>query len=287
MLTKIYLEITNVCNLHCSFCHGTKRAKGFMSREDFCRVLEKIKGKSKYLYLHLLGEPMLHPLLPTFCAMAKEAGFEVMLTTNGTKVKECGNFVFSEGNVKKISISLQAAEFTKGENASIFGEEFDKYLSDIAVFSQNCAKNDVICVLRLWNIEDGVDNSQIHQKLHELFPGNWIKNRSGYKLFDVPKGEMEVYLEYGEKFEWPDKNAPERKVSFCYALRDQIGILCDGTVVPCCLDADGEISLGNIFEKDFDEILSCERAKKLAESFEKRQPCEKLCKSCGYAQRFE
>ena len=286
MLTKIYLETTNVCNLACSFCHGTKRKKEFMSHKDFCRVLEKIRGKSKYLYLHLMGEPFLHPLLAQFCALAQDAGFEEMLTSNGTLLSQKGEFVFRDKSVKKISISLQAAEFS-GENAQIGGENFEKYLADIADFAKKCGENGVICVLRLWNIENGVDNNgEIVEKLHRLFPDEWIKNRSGYKLFDAPKGEMEVFLEYGEKFVWPDEQGEKKDVSFCYALRDQIGILCDGTVVPCCLDADGAVALGNIFESDLDDILSSERAQKLARSFEKGQPCENLCKSCGFAQRF-
>ncbi len=286
MLTKIYLETTNVCNLNCSFCRGTKRTKDFMTEEAFCRVIERIKGKAKYLYLHLMGEPLLHPKLPHFCKLAKDAGFEVMLTTNGTLVASQGDFIFKDKTVKKVSVSLQAAEFSQGKKAQLSGIEFIKYLTDISVFARNCADSGVICVLRLWNLEEGVDNTQIIERLHLLFPDRWIKNRSGFKLFDAPKGEREVYLEYGEKFEWPDADGDEKNVSFCYALRDQIGILCDGTVVPCCLDADGAIALGNIFDATLENILSSERALMLAESFEKRKPCESLCKTCGFAAKF-
>lgn len=287
MLTKIYLETTNVCNLACSFCHGTSRKKAFMTEDEFGRIIKKIKGKSKYLYLHLMGEPFLHPKLPDFCRSAKAAGFEVMLTTNGTLVGSHGDFVFKDRTVKKISISLQAAEFFQDSLPQIDGERFEKYLADISDFARSCAENGVICVLRLWNLENGIDkNSAVLEKLHELFPGKWIKNRSGFKLFDAPKGTMEVYLEYGEKFEWPDAGGNKKNVSFCYALRDQLGILCDGTVVPCCLDADGACALGNIFENELDDILSSQRAVALAKSFEKGQPCESLCKSCGFAARF-
>ena len=286
MLTKIYLETTNICNLDCSFCHGTKRKKAFMTEDEFCRVLRKINGKAKYLYLHLMGEPLLHPLIGLFCRLAKEAGFEVMLTTNGTLLDTCGSFIFEEKYVKKVSVSLQAAELSE-ENSQISGGDFEKYLADIAAFAHKCADSGVICVLRLWNLEPGVDKNGLYLlKLKKLFFEKWIKNRSGFKLFDAPKGEREVYLEFGEKFEWPDMNGETKNVSFCYALRDQIGILCDGTVVPCCLDADGAVALGNIFEDELDDILSSERAKKLAESFEKHSPCENLCKNCGFAARF-
>ena len=288
MLTKIYLETTNVCNLSCSFCHGTKREKRFMTEEEFSIIIEKIKGRSKYLYLHLMGEPLLNRLLPRFCEIAKAAGFEVMLTTNGTKLSENGSFIYSDGNVKKVSISLQAADMKDGKPSQICGKDFDKYLCDIADFAQKCAENGVICVLRLWNITDETDKEQYTTaRLRELFPDKWIKNRSGFKLIDAPRGESEVFLEFGEKFEWPDSNGKAEEVSFCHALRDQIGILCDGTVVPCCLDADGAVALGNIFSSGLDEILSSEKAVRLLESFEKRDPSEKLCKTCGFAKRFK
>ncbi len=260
-----------------------------MTEQEFSAIVEKIKGSSKYLYLHLMGEPLLNPQLSHFCKLAKENGFEVMLTTNGTLLADKGSFIYEEGNVKKVSISLQAADMKDGTPRQICGKDFDTYLASVSDFAKKCGQKGVICVLRLWNISDGVDeNEYVTEKLHTLFPDKWIKNRSGFKLCDAPRGESEIYLEYGEKFDWPDaENGSDSDVSYCYALSDQIGILCDGTVVPCCLDADGSVALGNIFEKELCEILSSQRAKKLLDSFEKREPCEKLCKTCGFAKRFE
>lgn len=289
MLTKIYLETTNICNLSCSFCHGTKRKPQTLQYESFCSILPKITGKAKYLYFHLMGEPLLNKDLPEMVHDAKNAGFEVMLTTNGTLLKECGSFIFESGDVKKVSISLQAADIIGGKPCGISGEDFENYLFSVCDFAKECAQSGVICALRLWNLESENDtkNDFIIEKLHTHFPDCWIKNRSGYKLYDSEKGKNEVFLEFGELFEWPDKDANDKnKVSFCYAVKDQIGILCDGTVVPCCLDADGAMALGNIFENELDDILSSERAQKLLESFEKRDPCEKLCRTCGYSMRF-
>ena len=93
-----------------------------------------------------------------------------------------------------------------------------------------------------------------------------------------------VFLEWGERFEWPDANEEREYAGHtCYGLSDQIGVLCDGTVVPCCLDADGAVSLGNIFKEPLSDILEGERAKRMRKSLEKHAPCEKLCKSCQYA----
>ena len=110
-----------------------------MTEENFCHVLEKIRGKSKYLYLHLMGEPFLHPLLAQFCTLAQDAGFEVMLTSNGTLLSQKGEFVFRDKSVKKISISLQAAEFS-GENAQIGGEILKNTLPILPILQKNAAK---------------------------------------------------------------------------------------------------------------------------------------------------
>ena len=283
MLSKIYLEITNVCNLSCPFCHGTKRKRRFMPYDDFALILDKIKGKAKYLYFHVLGEPFLHPDLARMMAKAHECGFTVMLTTNGTRLAEGGEKILDTGVLRKISISLQALE--SGGIADV-----DAYLESIARFSAECGKRNVICVLRLWNgkSEGEKQNERILQKLHALFPDEWIPNRSGCKLVSAPLGQNEIYLENADRFRWPDERSEYKAVPHaCRAIRDQIGILCDGTVVPCCMDADGAVPLGNLLSpRSLEEILSSPRAENLCRSFEKGAPCETLCASCGYAERF-
>ncbi len=288
MLSKIYLEITNVCNLDCSFCHGTKREPRFMSISEFEHILDKISGCAEYLYFHLMGEPLLHPDIEKMAQLAKRAGFSVMLTTNGTLLREKGYFIPFSGNIKKISVSLHSLDMTARNGDYSLDDDQKKYLYDCCSFAKSCAKSGVICVLRLWNIQkNGEDiNRGILDILHSEFGDTWIKNRSGYKLFDSPVGQNEVYLEYGEKFDWPDEHGEKRNTVFCHGLKSQIGILCDGTVVPCCLDAEGAVCLGNIFDSELSDILGSPRAKRLLSSFEERSPCEKLCQSCGFAERF-
>ena len=116
--------------------------------------------------------------------------------------------------------------------------------------------------------------------LRQFFGSDWQKSRDGFKL-----GKL-LYLENAAKFDWPDIESGERNVQFCQGLRDQVGILCDGTAVPCCLDADGSIPLGNIFEQTLDDILDSERAKAIYHGFSNRAPSEALCRRCGFAERF-
>jgi radical SAM protein with 4Fe4S-binding SPASM domain len=144
------------------------------------------------------------------------------------------------------------------------------------------AEGNKLTVFRLWN-SGGEDkqNGLLLQRLEEVFPKPWKDGRKGTQL--APK----VYLEPGEKFDWPDLNAPEGSDRvFCYGMRDQIGVLCDGTVVPCCLDHDGDLALGNLLTQEMEDILSTPRAKAIFDGFSNRQAAEELCRKCGYARRF-
>ena len=140
----------------------------------------------------------------------------------------------------------------------------------------------VIVVFRLWNRGfDGGRNESALRLLRERIDGEWAENIRGIRIRD------KIYLEWGERFEWPDSGAEVKgERFFCYGLKDQFGILSDGTVVPCCLDSDGVISLGNIFDGDIDAILSSERATAMVEGFKCGKASEELCRRCGYAQRF-
>ena len=268
---RAYLEITNCCNLACAFCHGTARAMKVMRAEEFELLTDRLQGQAEYLYFHLLGEPLTHPLLPEFIHSAVGKGFRPMLTTNGTLLPE-RSAALLETPLYKISISLHAPE----GNGVFAGPE---YLAGCTEFARRASDAGIITVLRLWNLggmENG--NNTILDTLHREFPGPWNEIRSGYRL------KEKVFLEWGQKFDWPDLALPEiGREFFCYGLRDQIGILADGTVVPCCLDAEGAISLGNLFDSTLEDILSSPRAKALYNGFTKHFAAEALCRRCGYA----
>ena len=268
---KIYLEISNVCNLRCSFCPGTKRRPKVMTPEEASILLPKLRPWSDFLYFHLMGEPLLHPQLELFLNLAGEHGFKVILTTNGTLLPKQQEMLLRHPALHKVNISLHAFE------ANDLDVPFEDYLSGCFQFGQ-AAQGKKLISYRLWN-QGGLEekNQQILDALHAAFPGEWVKERKGTRIGD------RVYLEFGEKFDWPDMNAEEisQKV-FCYGLRDQIGVLADGTVVPCCLDHEGDIPLGNLFRQEMEEILSSPRAKALEKTHEQ----EALCRKCGYARRF-
>ena len=277
MLDKIYLEITNICNLNCSFCHKTTRAKKQISEREFEFLLNKIEGKARYLYFHLMGEPTLHPLLPRFLMTAREKGFLPVITTNGSLLAEKGDALLA-ALPYKISISLHAPE------ANVAFSE-PNYLPACVNFSKEAARRGCFVALRLWNLGTGSDNAEILSFLHAEFPHEWRDIRGGKSQRLCER----VFLEWGERFDWPDPAMPEADPDadlFCYGLRDQVGVLVDGTVVPCCLDADANLALGNLFASELDEILSSPRAKEIYNGFTRRRAVESLCRKCGYARRF-
>jgi radical SAM protein with 4Fe4S-binding SPASM domain len=244
-----------------------------MTAEQFAQLLPKLKPYTEYLYFHLMGEPLCHPELKAFLELAKD--FKVILTTNGTLLARQQELLLSAPNLHKVNISLHAFE------ANDLAVPFETYLADCFRFGQAAAGNKLV-VYRLWN-QGGQDvrNGEILAQMEAYFPKPWIEKRQGTQI-----GEK-VFLEYGEKFDWPDLQAEEDTDSlFCYGLRDQLGVLWDGTVVPCCLDHEGDIALGNLFTQEMDEILESPRAKAIYDGFTTRQAVEPLCRRCGYARRF-
>ena len=285
MLSKIYLEITDVCNLNCSFCPGTRRPPRFISPEDFDTLTDKLVGKTEYLYLHLMGEPTLHPALGELMDIAAAKGFRLCITTNALLLPERGSVILSRApSVYKISLSLHSAEAN-----GFGGERFDRYVSDSIAFQRAAASLGIISVIRLWNEGEDGENSMnplILNALRREYPDEWVPVRLGSRM--APK----CYLEWGERFVWPDSfdsgiPSPDLGESrFCYAIRDHVGVLCDGTVVPCCLDRNGELALGNLFDGELDDILASERAVRLLSGFSNRRVTEELCRSCGFSARF-
>ncbi|MBQ9468576.1 MAG: radical SAM/SPASM domain-containing protein [Clostridia bacterium] len=280
MLERAYIEITNVCNLFCSFCPKTRREASFMSVEDFTLYARKLRAYTDCFCLHVMGEPLLHSRLDAILSVCDVLRARVILTTNGTMLRERGDILLAHPSVYKVQISLHSFE---ANGASSSGS----YFTDCFDFARRSSERGIITVLRLWNIdgrEEGYNdkNDEILKRLRDTFSGFWAPNKRGYCIRE------KLYLEYDERFVWP---APDGKIlsesGRCHAIGKQIAVLCDGTVVPCCLDREGVIRLGDLKRDDVDTVLSCPRAKAMTKGFEESGAfSEVLCKTCGYADRF-
>ena len=274
MYRRVYVEITNQCNASCSFCPGTVRPARRMSMEEFKLIADKLQGVTKYLYYHLMGEPLTHPLLPDMVRYATSLGYKSAITTNGKLLPKVGQSLLDAG-VYKVNVSVHS--FEDGTR-----EAHIAYLNSCMDFAEMASKAGTLVVFRLWN--KGYDkgrNIDTVELMRQRFTGEWTESERGIKVKD------RFYLEYGERFDWPDMTAEEQEEGvFCYGLRDHFGILCDGRVVPCCLDREGEISPGNIYEQPIEEILASPRFKAMVDGFSNRRPSEALCRRCGFAKRF-
>lgn len=279
MRNRVYIEITNRCNLACDFCHGTKRPLGTMPPEDFRRIAEKLRGETSYLYLHVLGEPLLHPQLKELLAIAGELGFRVCLVTNGTLLHKRREELLAAKSLHKFSVSLHSFEWNGGAG------DLPAYLQQVWDVCLPLSERGVLCALRLWN--EGTAprlNSAV-----EAF----LSQRIGRDVESLPRDARgnrtlrpNLFLERAERFGWPDLNAPESGANFCHGFTRQLAVLWDGTVTPCCLDSEGDIPLGNLLSQPLEEILQGERAAAMAAGFAARKPTEELCRRCGYARRF-
>lgn len=270
MIDRCYIEITNTCNLGCHFCPKHQRKRRQLSAEEFDLLTDKVRGKVCFLYFHLMGEPLLHPLLPQFITMAREKGFKTVLTSNGTLLHRAMNLLDTLPH--KVQLSLHSHE----SNAR---GELSSYMEEVMNFATQAAAKGTCVVLRLWN-QGGMDkeNELVMDYIAEYVPRPWKERPDGFRLCD------NLYLEFDRKFEWPSANASSAKREvFCKALLKQIGVLSDGSLVPCCLDHNGDVVLGNLFHQSLEEILSSPRAQAMIEGFQHHTATEALCQNCESA----
>jgi radical SAM protein with 4Fe4S-binding SPASM domain len=285
---KFYIEITSVCNLACSFCPQTKRQANFIKIDAFTKILDEIKPHTDYIYFHLKGEPLLHPKLDELLDLSHERGFKVNITTNGTLIDKNRHKLLMKPALRQMNFSLHSFDGHEGSTNK------DAYITTVLSFVKEAVEqSNILISLRLWNLD--TDNTTNLQKNRNREILAMIENEfnldykieekfvrgSGIKIAD------RIYLNQDHEFQWPDlKEEEDEGKGFCHGLRNQAGILVDGTVVPCCLDGEGVINLGNINNTPFSEIVESERANNLYDGFSRREVVEELCRKCGYRKRF-
>jgi len=284
---KIYIEITNNCNLSCSFCHRSRRPADFMSPAAFDKILALIRGYTDHLSLHVLGEPLLHPHLGLFLDSCHHHGLKVNLSTNGTLISQHHALLLTKPALRQMNFSLHSFERPGSDPAT------QSYLLKIFEFIREATTETAMFIsLRLWNLNAAATGEQIHRnrlilkRIESFFnlpveiSGN-LTPGNGIPL--APR----VFLSQERPFIWPHSPGPELgDRGTCRGLRDHIAILVDGTVVPCCLDAEADIPLGNLHHHPLAEILSGARASLLRQGFSNQHLREALCRRCTYRQRF-
>ena len=283
---KIYIEITNCCNLSCSFCPKSQRPPRFMTPEEFEHILNSIRPWTDYIYLHVKGEPLLHPQLEEILQLAQNHGFFVNMTTNGTLLTKKADILIKYPP-RQINISLHSFE------ANTIRASFENYIADAVNFAKTFSPNYGITAFRLWNLDPASmslpqqeKNRFILDTLRREFSFTGSLDYRCYAATDA-KLAPKTFLSFDHEFQWPDLAAKDYGPDgTCQGIRSHLAILCDGTVIPCCLDAEGILSLGNIHHTSLEEILRSPRATAIRSSFQEKKITEPLCRRCGYRTRF-
>lgn len=261
MFKKIYVEITNFCNLNCPFCLKTSRSKHNLTFDEFKHILDEIKPYTKYLYFHVLGEPLIHPLINEFIDYASK-DFYVNITTNGYLINN-----IKTNNIRQINVSLHSF-------SDKYNKDLNSYLNDIFSF-ENISSKDTYINYRLWvdtpyygDIKKAIEN-RYHIYIND--------EENNIKLKD------NVYLNFSHKFDWPeDNNSAECYSGVCYALKDHIAILSNGDVTACCLDGNGTLSFGNIFSDSLSNIISSDSFTNMKKELISGKRSNKLCQKCNF-----
>ena len=280
---KIYIEITNVCNMKCSFCKPGKRNARFMKKEEFEIVVEKIKKYTNLITLHVKGEPLIHPELLEILDICDKSNIFVNITTYGTLLKEKIEVLKNAKSLRQLNISLHSIKKSDG-----FQKSLNEYLSDI-IAGVKMLGNKPYISYRLWNLSDIKENSE-NKELLELLEKeynieNLLEKAKNNQFIEL---QEKVFINQDIEFTWPDIELDIiNNEGTCMGLRNQIAILSNGDVVPCCLDQDGNIKLGNIFEDDLEDIINSEKCLEIIKGFEENKLIHRLCKTCGFVSKFK
>ena len=285
---KIYIEIINRCNLSCSFCPTSDRPARMMSVDEFAKIAAQVTPFTDYICLHVKGEPLMHPWLGDILAIAHQNGLKVNLTTNAVLLPEKHQLLLGETAPRQISLSLHSFDAN-----TMHTRDFRSYLENAIDFARTFTMTTPGYIsFRLWNL-DGT--AKADQRLRNQFILEALEQ--AYHLaqpIDAYVGKVHgntiaphTYVNFDQLFEWPDEHAPDYGFNgTCHGLRHQLAILADGQVVPCCLDHNGHLALGNIFIESLDTILRKEKSLRIIEDFRSHHIHENLCRRCGYRTRF-
>lgn len=270
---KIYIEITNHCNLHCDFCLLSTRKKQDIGVENFSHILREIRPYSDYIYLHVLGEPLCHPHLDLLLQQAKQMDFQVNMTTNGVLLPQ--QLPILCHSLRQCNISLHSYPQPYHSRT---------YLNDCLSCGDQLAQCGTYVSYRFWNQCDGGSDEKTIAMLKQIEEHYQVSlsERTSQKL------AFNRFIHFDHPFRWPTLDAPKmaRKGS-CYGMRSHCAILVDGTVVPCCLDGDGVCALGNVLKTPFADIIQSPRAQQIVQGFQQGKLNEALCQCCDYRRRFD
>lgn len=281
MYQRAYIEITNVCNLACSFCPQREQKKPnlVMAPAEFEHILQQVAPLVKEIYLHVMGEPLTHPNLAEILSLCERYEVTANLTTNGRLLQKQKAVLLQAKALRTVNISLHSFE---GEQAGL--EAYLEQVLDFVKDGLRATDSRATFKLRVWNLNA---NPYILRKLEEAFSLEADSLQQQVTAKEGVRLARRVFLSQAEQFIWPGLGEPVYEGdAFCLGMSRQFAILADGSVVPCCLDGEGVVCLGNVREEDLETILNSPRANAIRHGFRQGKAVEELCKRCQYRLRF-
>jgi molybdenum cofactor biosynthesis enzyme MoaA len=248
-----------------------------MTIAEFQKICEQIRFFTEYIYLHVQGEPLLHPNLQEILQIAHQNKLKVQLVTNGTLLHEKMEILINSSAIRQISISLQSMQ-TVG-----FLENPDHRLQLVKHLIE-LADSDKIVQLRLWNYNEQVFTNGVNSCL-SFFGINQKDLQIEQKRYQT--NHRNIYFSLDKQFQWPSDPVDSSSIGTCHGSKTMLGILSDGTLVPCCLDHDGAIDLGNVLTTSFSILIDSPRLRKMHAGFNNRQIIEPFCQHCHFRSRFD
>jgi len=284
---RVHVEITNICGLACTFCPPKLQPSKTMSLDFFTTILLQLKPYTKTLALHVMGDPLTLSNLEEYLNAAYTQGFEVELTTSGYYLHKTQPHILFHTCVRQLNISLNSY------NKNTLNLSFETYMNTILDLCKEKLQNypKPFINLRLWNIDAAQSelafNKEVFQKFASFFE---IEINAEFIAKTQPKSlrlASKILLHFDNYFEWPSLASTHDSDATCYGLRSHIAILANGIVVPCCLDGEGVVNLGNLHETQLTEILHSKRTQAMIQGFAKHKAVEELCRKCSYKDRFQ
>lgn len=283
---KVHIEISNICNLQCSFCPAVVRDNKMMELDVFESIVAQVAPITDLVCLHLMGDPLVHPQLAEMVDICEAHQANIFLVTNGVLLRPEKYDLLLHPRFYQINFSLHS-----------FFDNFPRkdpslYLERIFGFTERALSErpELYLNFRLWNLNDPLGsqtpNTQMLERLCERF--NFavptevdVRKRKSIKI------KNRLYLHFDTEFVWPSLDLPVLGTAGkCYGLSTHFGVLVDGTVVPCCLDKEAAIPLGRVQDLPILDIIDSPRAQAIYHGFKQRKLVEDLCQRCQYITRF-
>ena len=278
---KIYVELTNICGLSCSFCPSQKPPTNTMNIDDFESIIKQVSNYTNVITFHMFGDPLTLSNLEQYLDITHKYNLKVEIVTSGYYLNKFNPKIFLHSAIRQINFSLNS--FNKNDMGMSL-DEYLQYMFDICKLKLQSKANFFIN-FRLWNLSKEKKsysfNIEVIKKLEEYFNISINKEEK-----DSIRLDNKILLDFDNYFQWPSLESTNNTNGTCYGLKSHIGILSNGDVVPCCLDCNGHIVLGNLQHNTLDYILNDKKAQNIIDGFENNIAVEVLCKKCTFKHRF-